>query len=383
MRFLLLFWAVFTAAAQVPADDHAPLFRTTTRIVEVSVHADWSARTQDRKLLPRDLHLFDNNEPQTIKTLERVAGPADPRETGSGREPNRRAERRSILLFDALNTTWADQAYTRAQAAKALEQIPAGETIAILLLGNGLKLVQDFSSDRGALQALIRRLSGETPKAGGVSDENPFSAAIPTFNPSLPGMSRADAKYALWAQRQRILQTFSALKAIAGIMKGAPGQKSLLWLSAAFPLQIGMPGTMEVEAAGEAAESFHDEAVETTRELTAANVTIYPVDARGLCPSPSAMINIQSMIEIANLTGGKAFYNTNDLAAMIRKAIEDSRDGYILTYSPTDLREDGEYHTIRLRCDLHGVRLRYRLGYWADAAPKNMRTGAPRYKRPQ
>ena len=81
------------------------------------------------------------------------------------------------------------------------------------------------------------------------------------------------------------------------------------------------------------------------------------------------------MIAMADLTGGKAFYNNNDLASMIRTAIEDSRDSYILTYSPTDQQDDGRYHSIRLRCDLRGIRLRYRLGYWADTAPKTPQTG--------
>jgi hypothetical protein len=62
---------------------------------------------------------------------------------------------------------------------------------------------------------------------------------------------------------------------------------------------------------------------------------------------------------------------------MIRAAIEDSREGYVLTYSPSDLQDDGKYHTIRLRCEIRGVRLRYRQGYWADAAGKSKKPTAP------
>ncbi len=363
MRLLALFCAPWVLAAQVSAHDETPLFRTTTRVVEVTVQADWSARAQARQLALGDLQLFDNNQLQTIKTFE-PAGPADPQGAAFGREPAHRAARRSILLFDALNTSWTDQAYARHQAAKALEQVPPGETVAIFLLGNGLRLVQDFSSDRAALQALIRRLSGEAPKDGSIAGDNPFSAALPTFT----ARARSDSTYAAWAQRQRILQTFSALRIIARIMKGVPGQKNLLWLSAAFPLRIGMD---EMDAAGgSAVESFNNEAVATTRDLSAANVTIYPIDARGLTVSSRAWINISSMIELASLTGGKAFYNTNDLASMIRAAMEGSREGYVLTYSPAGPREDGKFHTIRLRCGLRGVHLRYRQGYWADTPAK-------------
>ena len=236
------------------------IFSSTTRVVEVSVRAEWSGGKQDRTLVPADLRLFDNSKPQMIQALDRVAAPAVSRPEDGGAQRERQIERRSILLFDSLNTKWADQVYARHQAAKALEAIPTGESVAIFLLGNGLNLVQDFTADHSALQKLIARLSAEGPKVGQIADDNPFSAAFSEINLDHRGVSDQDA-YTLWMQRQRIEQTFSAMRAIARVMKGVPGQKNLMWLSAAFPLQIPNRAGDRDSAAVSAGESFQREAV--------------------------------------------------------------------------------------------------------------------------
>ena len=111
---------------------------------------------------------------------------------------------------------------------------------------------------------------------------------------------------------------------------------------------------------------FTTRAARTTREWNAANLTIYPIDARGVAVSSRAYINIGTMQELAEQTGGKAYYNSNDLASLVRSAFEDSRRGYVLSYAPSDLQDDGKYHGIRLRTTRHGVQLRYRPGYYAD-----------------
>jgi VWFA-related protein len=87
----------------------------------------------------------------------------------------------------------------------------------------------------------------------------------------------------------------------------------------------------------------------------------------------NAPINIGTMEELADDTGGKAFYNSNDLTSLMRSALEDSRTGYLLTYSPRDLREDGAFHTIRVRALRSRVKLRYRPGYYAEELKRDDR----------
>ena len=72
------------------------------------------------------------------------------------------------------------------------------------------------------------------------------------------------------------------------------------------------------------------------------------------------------MEELARETGGRAFHDDNGLAALARAALDDSREGYILTYSPNNYLRNGSAHIVQLRVARKNLELRYRSGYLAD-----------------
>ena len=74
------------------------------------------------------------------------------------------------------------------------------------------------------------------------------------------------------------------------------------------------------------------------------------------------------MEEVAELTGGRAFHDDNGIGAhaLARSAPDDAREGYVLTYTPNNYREDGSLHKVLLRTSRKGVELRYRPGYVAN-----------------
>ena len=57
---------------------------------------------------------------------------------------------------------------------------------------------------------------------------------------------------------------------------------------------------------------------------------------------------IMAMEQLAADTGGKAFYNTNDLNAAMMHAIENGSHYYTLVYTPTNKKMDGSYRRIKL-----------------------------------
>ncbi len=71
------------------------------------------------------------------------------------------------------------------------------------------------------------------------------------------------------------------------------------------------------------------------------------------------------MEELADHTGGRAFYNTNDLARVMRTAVDDSHADYTLGFYPHDIRWDGKYHELKVKVTRPGIHLRYRKGYYA------------------
>jgi VWFA-related protein len=137
--------------------------------------------------------------------------------------------------------------------------------------------------------------------------------------------------------------TMVALLAIADHAAGIPGRKNLVWLTASLP------------STGPA----------IARLLNQANIAIYPVDARGLVASFNPHfrpIGLDVMQELADETGGRAFYNNNDISGAIRKAVDDSDVSYTLGFYLNSGSLDGQFHELKIRVDRPGLEVRYPSG---------------------
>lgn len=71
------------------------------------------------------------------------------------------------------------------------------------------------------------------------------------------------------------------------------------------------------------------------------------------------------MEDIANWTGGRAFFNTNDIMNSIRRAVDDSRLTYVLGYYPDHKEWNGRFRKIKVKVDRPGLQVRTREGYFA------------------
>jgi hypothetical protein len=75
------------------------------------------------------------------------------------------------------------------------------------------------------------------------------------------------------------------------------------------------------------------------------------------------------MIMLADRTGGKAFYNTNDIEGAVQRAIADGQFTYTLGFYPTHGKWDGKFHELKVHVNEKGLTLRHRKGYFAAPDP--------------
>jgi VWFA-related protein len=273
----------------------------------------------------------------------------------------------SMILLDAVNTKYRNQTVVRREVAKILEQIDPAERVAIYAFGSQLRVLHDFSSDRASLLAKLRAYHGELPDKDDLLEDLDLDMGA-HYDPD-----PLELKY---FDQGRIIDTLEALEAIANHVKGMPGRKNLLWLSAAFPLTVGTAQRIIAPTAGysgppDTYRAFGPEMARAMAALNDANVSVYPIDARGLSINPRASINIGTMNSIADATGGVAYADRNDLDRGVRKALDDSREVYVMSYYPKDMMENGAYHQIGVRSTRRGVQLRFRRGYYATAADQD------------
>jgi hypothetical protein len=129
-----------------------------------------------------------------------------------------------------------------------------------------------------------------------------------------------------------------------------------------------------------------------TSSAVRANMSIYPVDTRGLqaivpggdASRPSARgvsafsgrgVNQQfdrlfasqeTLQTLASDTGGRAFTDTNDLGEAFTQVQRDTSVYYLLGYNSTNASKDGRFRRITVRVKRPGLRVEHRAGYYAE-----------------
>jgi|GEM_PF-2337719 len=86
-----------------------------------------------------------------------------------------------------------------------------------------------------------------------------------------------------------------------------------------------------------------------------------------------AVANVEShqhMDEMAQRTGGRAYYDRNDLETGIRRALDDRKFGYDLAYYPDHDRWNGDWRKIEVKVNRPDVTVLARSGYYAFPEPK-------------
>jgi hypothetical protein len=80
---------------------------------------------------------------------------------------------------------------------------------------------------------------------------------------------------------------------------------------------------------------------------------------------PVGLIDVDAMKVLAQDTGGRAYFNTNDISGSIQDAVDDAHTTYTLTYYPAHDQWNGKYRQIKVKVNRPRVQLRYRNGYFA------------------
>jgi len=235
----------------------------------------------------------------------------------------------TVVLVDGPNTPFADQAYARRQLIKVLGALTPADRVARYALGHGLRILHDFTDDASSLlRALERRGLYTGPK---LDDSNPAAATTPDedLTEFLDHANRAVADFQV---ADRVTTTLDAITAIAQHVAGLPGRKNLVWISGGFPFAIGMDAWSPNESRD--SRTFANEMERAARAVTAAQLAIYLVDARGLTAGSTtgagatggratslagleAMRDVQQTQDVMDIlaarTGGKSYVNSNYL----------------------------------------------------------------------
>ncbi len=378
------------AAAQAP-DEQVPIFRAQSRLVLVPAVVTDSHMAPVTGLQQGDLQLLEDGTPQKVAVFEEEhttnqrlqyarppAGIYDNFMTGSSA-----SKRLTILVLDTLNTPFSDQAHARHELVKFLaKEVNRQEPVALLTIGrHGTRVIHDFTEDPAALAAALRRVSGELP-SGAVDN-----FASPSFGSDVAGLtdfvSEADASMALIQTRDRVIITLQAFQHVAQAVAVLPGRKSMVWISAGFPFYLDPDTASRTGLSPRGGTPFiYTQPLSdlgplyerTVQELNRANIAVYPVDPQGVT-GRLGTTSRDTMNNFADLTGGRVFAESNDLAGLFQKAADDSASYYMLGYYlPADIKPG--WHRLQVKARNPALRVRARNGFFVLGPPKDAKDAA-------
>jgi VWFA-related protein len=377
------------ALAQDPQSPPAPTIKVTTRLVQVSVIVHDKKGQPVPDLTKSDFAVLDRGKEQSISVFKvQSTNQVVPRLTlPPNIYTNRVASRgetptsATVILFDGLNTKWQDQVQAKRHLIKFLQEMEFQDRIALYILGRGVSVLHDFTNDPDHLLNVLAKFRGR------LSAE--LDGAEPAEEPST-GNDEMDQQIAHaigmmsdFYNVNRALLTLQAMEAIANHLAGIPGRKNLVWVSGGFPFTLGLDPDSWSDSSREH-RTFAEETERVARAMNNANIAIYPVDARGLIAIPQMSAenkkspfrpgktvdlmpkNLDTMETLADSTGGRAFYNTNDIKGAIRKAVDDASVTYTLGFYPSAEDWDGKYHKLQVKLTHRkGLDVRARKGFVA------------------
>jgi VWFA-related protein len=320
-----------------------------------------------------DFEAVDMATPLNEATISGLAAGA----TGNGNKAavvakteDLRNHRLIVIFFDltSMQPEDLDRSVNAAQDYLRAKMQPA-DLVALVSLGDTLKVDQDFIADKNVLINEVGVYNGTEGQgfAQGATDNSNQVEDTTGYTPDESEYNDLNTDRELFA-----------LRAISKSLEKITEKKSLLYFSGGIS-RDGIENQASLRSAVNAA--------------VRANMAIYSVDTRGLqAISPLGDASTGSlrgagaynggalttnmnanfatqevMGMLSTETGGKAFFDSNDFAPAFAQVQRDTSAYYAIGFHSSNPLRDGRYRKLTIKINRPGIKLEYRPGYYAPA----------------
>ena len=325
---------------------------------------------KEQQISSFDFENVDMATPLKEATVSGLAAGA----TGNGSKavavasPEELRNHRLIVMFFDLTSMQPEDLERSVDAAKDFlrTKLQPADLVALVSLGDTLKVDQDFTADKDALISGVGAYNGTEGQGYATASANQAEDTT-AYTPDESEFSDLNTDRELFA-----------IRAISKSLERIAVKKSLMYFSGG----ISRDGIENQASLRQAINS-----------AVKANLAIYSVDTRGLqavLPLGDASMgsmrgqggfnggsirnnmnqNFASQEVMATLssdTGGKAFLDSNDFAPAFAQVQKDSSAYYAIGFRSTNPARDGKYRKLTVKLNRPGAKLEYRPGYYAPA----------------
>jgi len=389
---LLMLSAAPSAFAQDAAlQTKPPQYRlqVTSELVLVNVIARDKKGNLIRGLKKEDFTVTEDGKRQEISTFDfenvdqlPTAGPEETTVTGAAAStpagllhssnaiPLDARDRRLMLLFFDFSGMDPEQIERAVDSAKKFvkEKMMPADMIALVSLSTNMRVDLDFTADQSKVLSILSAYTSSQGQGFDAGAEGSAEGTAETGGSFTPD----DTDYNTFTADRKLL----ALQAIMQALGKINQKKSIIYFSNGIT-QSGVDNQSALRA--------------TTASAVKANVSIYPLDVRGLQAFPpggeaqNASLHGQSayngnaifndlnsnansqetLATLAEDTGGKAFFDSNDFSGVFSQVQKDTSAYYVLGFTSSNPLKDGHFRRLKVQLNRQDVKLEYRSGYYA------------------
>lgn len=400
------FAIAFVSLASVAASQ--PTFRSSTTLVEFTLVALDDEGRPVVDLDQKDIAILEQGEPRDIAffRFDGAAGKRQNEQLGPGLFTNRSeysegpARNVTAVVIDGIFTPPSQQQLVRTQVLRYLDALASDTRVALYHSGYRLTILHDYTSSLATLRARMASLLSSPAVYVQSFDADPEESAEPPDlrSRAISEMRRLEEQYQESVEDRKRRIALASLEVVGNHLAGVAGRKSLVWITAGFPIYASYDRYLTI----------HDAQTRRMAErLATLGVSIYPVDAQGLVPPPILLDqplrgarggrgltatapppppravgvvdqrNWATLDLVSGVTGGRVVRNTNDVGRGLRAAEIDQRGSYsVAFYAPAAGNDLGpQWRRFDVKTSRRGVRLSHREGYLSQPAAGHASAG--------
>jgi len=347
----------------------------------------------------QSLDEYQMTESQTIEVEELSEGTLEPQQP----------PRNIVILFDLLySSSYGIQRAIEVAEEFVIDRIQPGDRVMVISYYNSMRTVQPFTADKNQVVRAMREMGFSTDR-GAAPLEAPVGAE-PATDPGMGdaaldeqmGESRLQAQsdHAFAVQNAR--NYLISLEALASVLKYYPGRKTLILLSEGLNYDLIDPRDVNDANFGPQARQMVSEADATPGQrpqvslftdydemvemMNDAKVSLYTVNVGGLRALGDAADQFATRNPIDQTqdvtgqmgtlrkrqeflsgvsvdTGGRAYFNTNNILQLLTEIEIDISNYYILGYRTEFDPNRSRYRRIRVRASNPEYRVLHRRGF--------------------
>lgn len=397
-----------TATPTPKAADNDDIVKISTTLIQIDVTVTDKNGSVVKDLKPEDFEIYENGKKQEITNFSFVSVDSATKQTVvKSKEKNKfsvplppvpvkpeQIRRTIALVVDDLGLSFESVYQVRRALKKFVdEQMQPNDLVAVIRTGSGMGALQQFTSDKRQLYAAIENVKWNAQGRAGISAFAPLEATPQELAKSTGNTNVSDEDLADEQKRIKDFDSFredifsvGTLGAINFIVKGLrelPGRKSIMLFSDGF--------TICSTGSSDGCSRILDSVKKLTDLSNRAAVAIYSFDARGLqttgltaadntsgvsaervsginsSRSAELFDKQEGLAYLAKETGGRTFFNSNDMNKGLDKALEDQKGYYLVGYQPDAETFDPKtrrFNKLQIKVIRKDTNVRYRSGFF-------------------